>query len=200
MPEQLLSCSGSFSPLPMKKLNKYTFLLPLCALVVACGPPSMDEGTLSEADNLLKDTATASSAPIAENTDTTLQVVQALTLRALGNTEAEIRYDQDTLEVKPNALVKLTFVNEGIDMPMVHNVVFTAPGMYKKVALAGEKVGAPGNYIPESPDVIAASPIALPGQTVELEFSAPSEEGLYDFVCTYPDHWKQMNGVLLVKK
>ncbi|WP_439883055.1 plastocyanin/azurin family copper-binding protein [Pontibacter sp. MBLB2868] len=157
-------------------------------------------GQEQSGDNIIDaDTATASSAPIIENPDTTLQPIQELKLVATGNTLDEIAYKQDTLEVNAGALVKLTFVNEGVDMPMVHNVVITKPGMYKEVALAGAKVGASGNYVPESPVVIAASSIALPGQTVELEFTAPAEPGSYDFVCTYPGHWPKMHGVFIIK-
>ncbi len=171
-------------------------MLPLLLLLGNCSPSETEGET--EAANTSMDTATAASAPLVEEKDTTRQEVQELELHALGNTLEEIRYSTDTLMAEAGALVKLTFVNEGVDMPMVHNVVFTAPGKYKQVALAGARVGASGNYIPESEAVIAGSPMALPGQTVEMEFTVPTEPGLYDFVCTYPGHWKKMNGVLVV--
>lgn len=166
-------------------------------LLWSCNPPEVEGDP--EATETSKDTATAASAPILEEQDTTLQDIQHLELHALGNNIEEIRYSKDTLETKAGSLVKLKFINEGVDMPMVHNVVFTAPGKYKQVALAGARVGASGNYIPQSEAVIAASPMALPGQTVEMEFTAPTKPGLYDFVCTYPGYWKRMNGVLVVK-
>ncbi|AKD04702.1 plastocyanin/azurin family copper-binding protein [Pontibacter korlensis] len=179
----------------MNKLLLY--ILPLLVVLLGCDPPQTDGETSTAGTN--KDTATAASAPLVEDPDTTLQPVQHLELRALGNTIDEIRYSTDTLETKAGAMVKLTFINEGVDMPMVHNVVFTASGKYKQVALAGAKVGASGNYVPESDLILAATPMALPGQTVELEFTAPTEPGLYDYVCTYPGYWKRMNGVLVVK-
>ncbi|OKL41518.1 plastocyanin/azurin family copper-binding protein [Pontibacter flavimaris] len=172
-------------------------MLPLIVALWSCNTPET-EGE-SETVKTMMDTATAASAPVVEDKDTTKQEVQELELHALGNTLEEIRYSTDTLETKAGAFVKLTFVNEGIDMPMVHNVVFTVPGKYKQVALAGARVGASGNYMPESEAVIAGSPMALPGQTVEMEFTAPTKPGLYDFVCTYPGHWQKMNGVLVVK-
>jgi azurin len=158
--------------------------------------PNSDSGEGAVID---ADTAIAASAPVIENNDTTLQQIQELKLNAKGNTIDDIAFKQDTLEAKAGSLIKLTLVNEGIDMPMVHNVVITKPDKYKLVALAGAKIGAPGNYVPESAAVIAASPLALPGQTVELEFTAPIEPGSYNFVCTYPGHWKKMNGVFIVK-
>ncbi|WP_237586913.1 plastocyanin/azurin family copper-binding protein [Pontibacter russatus] len=146
------------------------------------------------------DSATASSAPVVEEApDTILQQVDDVLLRATGNILEEIAYDQDTLEVRAGAHVKLTFINEGVDMPMVHNVVFTTPDTYRQVAIAGAKIGASGNYVPNDSAVIAASPMVLPGQTVEMEFTAPAAPGVYHFVCTYPEHWQRMHGVLLVK-
>lgn len=170
-----------------------------CSLLLwNCSPAeSTDEEGAAVSDEILTDTA--ANAPLVVEQDTTLQPVQELTLHAIGNTLDEIAYKEDTLEVKPGVLVKLDLINEGVDMPMMHNVVFTTPDKYKLVALAAAEVGAPGNYVPKSPAVIAASPMALPGQTVELEFTSPTIPGAYNFVCTYPDHWHRMHGVLLVK-
>lgn len=139
------------------------------------------------------------TAIIKEQPDTLLQAIENVTLKAVGNSVEEMTFDKDTIEVKAGALVKLTLINEGTDQSMIHNVVFTQPDKYKLVALAGAKVGAPGNYVPVSEAIVASSPLALPGQTVELEFTAPLEPGTYNYVCTYPDHWQKMNGVLIVK-
>ena len=173
---------------------RYILSLLVALVVAACGSDS--EKASLEAPVELTDTA---GAAITAEKDTTLQQVTEITLKAIGNTVEEMAFDQDTLDVKANTLVKLTLINEGTEPPMIHNVVFTQPDKYKLVALAGAEAGSPGNYVPESEDVIAASPLALPGQTVELEFTAPSEPGAYNFVCTYPDHWRRMNGVLMVK-
>jgi azurin len=184
----------------MKKLIYNLCLLGTCTLLWHCSQPDPHEAdTLAASEETTQEDTAGASAPVVEEQDTTQQQVEELTLRALGNTLDEIAYSEDTLEVKAGALVKLTFINEGMDMPMVHNVVFTAPDKYKQVALAGAKIGSPGNYIPEGPSVIAATPIALPGQTVQLEFTAPTEPGEYDFVCTYPEHFQKMHGTLLVK-
>lgn len=173
-----------------------------CLLLWNCSQSTVeDEATVSEAEeSAMEDSSTASSAPVVEEQpDTTLQEVEEITLRAIGNTMDEIAFSEDTLEVKAMSLVKLTFINEGVDMPMVHNVVFTTPDKYKQVAVAGEKLGASGDYVPEIPAVIAASPLVLPGQTVEMQFTAPTKPAAYNFVCTYPDHWQRMHGILLVK-
>ena len=183
----------------MVKRIFYICLLAGFVLLWSCSQPETtpEAGSPEATGQINLDTSSAAVAE--EEQDTTLQPVQELTLRALGNTIEEIAYSEDTLFAKAGSFVKLTFINEGKDMPMVHNVVFTAFGKYKEVALAGAKIGAPGNYVPESPDVIAATPMALPGQTVVFDFKAPTQPGEYNFVCTYPDHYQRMNGILIVK-
>ncbi|WP_299821803.1 plastocyanin/azurin family copper-binding protein [uncultured Pontibacter sp.] len=177
----------------MKNIS-YILLLSCSGWLLACSPDS--EADVEQADTTLLDTA---GALVAEEADTTLHPVEEVTLKAVGNSLEEMKYDLDTLEVSAGTLVKLTFINEGSEQSMIHNVVITQPDKYKLVALAGAKIGAPGNYVPESDIVIAASPLALPGQTVEVEFNAPTTTGYYSYVCTYPGHWERMNGVLLVK-
>lgn len=131
--------------------------------------------------------------------DTTLQEVEEVTIKAVGNEEYTMLFDTDTLEVEAGSMVRLDFINEGTDPKMIYNIVFTKPGMYRQAALQGEKAGPSGNYLPDSSIMIAASPVALPGQTVRLEFKAPDKPGAYDFVSTYPGHHERMNGKLLVK-
>ncbi|MBC5773531.1 azurin [Pontibacter sp. KCTC 32443] len=160
--------------------------------LTACDGIKQETGTLEE--NLEDTTAGASKLP----GDTTLQPKVEIILRATGNTAEEMAFDQDTVQVAKDALITLSLVNEGTDLTMIHNFVLTTSGKYKEVALAGNKTGASGNYIPDSKHIIAWTPLAKPGQTVTHEFKAPTP-GTYDFVCTYPDHWKRMHGKLIVK-
>lgn len=177
----------------MKSINFIAFLL-FAGWLAAC-----NSGTDSAGLEATTDVTDTAGAKISGEQDTTLQHIQEITLKAIGDNEDDMVFDQDTLEVNASNLVKLTLINEGTEPSMIHNVVFTQPGKQKLVALAGANVGSPGNYVPESKAVISASPLALPGQTVELEFTAPADTGTYGFVCTYPGHWKKMIGILLVK-
>ncbi len=178
----------------MKNLASIFMCLCFSVGITACNSGS--ETSWGTVDAEIPDTP---SAIIEEEPDTTLQPIIEVSLKAVGNNLNEMEFDQDTIEVKTSALVKLTLINEGTDQSMIHNVVITHPDKYKLVALAGAQVGAPGNYVPESKAVVAASPLALPGQTVVMEFTAPTEPGTYRFVCTYPGHWQRMNGVMIVK-
>ncbi|MCC9137376.1 plastocyanin/azurin family copper-binding protein [Pontibacter silvestris] len=182
-------------------LKRIFYIGSLVTFLYSCGPVAESEEA-SSASNPETDTAMATNTvpQPAEEPDSTLQPVVELKLRAIGNNLEEIAYSEDSLEVAAGSLVKLEFTNEGVDQPMIHNVVVTELGKYKEVALAGEKEGAPSMYLPDdSTNVLAASPLALPGQTVTMEFDAPLTPGTYDFVCTYPEHWKRMHGNLIVK-
>ena len=48
--------------------------------------------------------------------------------------------------------------------------------------------------------VIAEIPLVRSGNTGEVTFEAPVQRGEYDFVCTFPSHFKLgMKGRLIVK-
>ncbi|WP_317173863.1 plastocyanin/azurin family copper-binding protein [Pontibacter aquaedesilientis] len=132
--------------------------------------------------------------------DTTLQKVEEISIRAIGGEDtARMAFDQDTLEVKAGSLVRLELINEGTDPKMILNIVFIRPGLYQMAAEQGSSAGASGNYLPDSAIMLAASPLALPGQTVSMEFTAPLEPGDYDFVSTYPGDHQKLRGKLIVK-
>lgn len=181
-----------------KHALKYYAAVGMVVLLSSCKPDSPEqvkERSLSDAtEQAQADTATPAGP------DSTLQSVEEITLHTVGDEENRRHFDMDTIEVKAGSLVKLTLVNQGTEQSMIHNIVFTRKGKATQVALAGEKVGAPGNYVPDDTvRVLASSPLALPGQTVSIEFEAPTEPGFFDFVCTYPEHYKHMRGVMLVK-
>ena len=54
------------------------------------------------------------------------------------------------------------------------------------------------NYVPTHPGVIYLTPVLSPGGSYTVYYKAPSESGIYPFVCTFPGHWKVMRGVIHV--
>ena len=50
----------------------------------------------------------------------------------------------------------------------------------------------------DTPDVIASLGLLFPGQKEVLSFTAPKQPGQYDYVCTFPGHWRLMKGVMTV--
>lgn len=88
---------------------------------------------------------------------------------------------------------------------MQHNLVISKPGTLKKVGAAADDLardpqGAQKNYVPEIPEVLHATKLLEPGEVVTLTFTAPTEPGDYPFVCTFPGHWRMMNGIMKVTK
>lgn len=55
------------------------------------------------------------------------------------------------------------------------------------------------HYVPDSPDVLASTPIVNPDESYEFFFAVPEAPGTYPFVCTFPGHWRMMHGVMIVE-
>jgi azurin len=53
-------------------------------------------------------------------------------------------------------------------------------------------------FVPKSPAVLAVMGLVDPGKTGTLRFTVPYKPGTYGYVCTYPGHWRMMNGKLRV--
>lgn len=117
-----------------------------------------------------------------------------ITLRAITG----LQYDLLRFGVKPNQKVTVVFKN---DDDMAHNLVFTLPNKRIEVADAAIKMGDKGqaaHYVPVSSSVLAATKIVLPNTTETIRFQAPSQEGVYPYVCTYPGHGYVMYGAMYV--
>ena len=89
---------------------------------------------------------------------------------------------------------------------MPHNLVLVKPGARPAVGLASAKMkpdeldGQGRAFIPESPDILAATKLIEPHQKTALKLTAPTQEGAYDYFCTYPGHYLIMWGQLIVTR
>jgi azurin len=88
---------------------------------------------------------------------------------------------------------------------MQHNLVVIKPGTTEAVgaladAMARTPDAAERNYIPPTPDVIANTKLVDPQQTATLEFVAPRQVGDYPYICTFPGHWRIMQGTMKVAR
>ena len=126
------------------------------------------------------------------------QKIEEFTVRALGNTMAEMKFDIPNITAKEGSKVKITLINESIDPAMIHNIVFIKYGTRKEIAMEAIQSGMSSKYIPNNSNVIAGSDLANPGETIILEFDAP-KKGNYEFLCTYPGHSEMMRGYFFVK-
>lgn len=108
-----------------------------------------------------------------------------------------LEFDVTKLTMKEGERVKLVLVNKATLDVMPHNWVLIRPGTADKVGAAGQE-RADSDYVVPSPDVLAYTPVAKHGQTVEVTFTAPAA-GKYEYICTVMGHWITMKGELVVE-
>ncbi|QUE51649.1 dehydrogenase [Luteolibacter ambystomatis] len=116
----------------------------------------------------------------------------------------QLRFDVTKLVLEAGKPVSLTLENPDA---MPHNIVFVKPGTYKEVAESVQaqppgKLDSQGRaYVPDKdPRILAATKLIEAGKKETIQFTAPAEEGTYEFVCTFPGHWAVMHGQLIVTK
>jgi azurin len=115
----------------------------------------------------------------------------------------QMRYDTPRLVVTAGEPFEIRF--ENVDF-MPHNLVIVKPGMREKIGLASGKMkpddldGDGRAFIPGSPDILAATKLIEPHEKTALKLTAPTEEGTYEYFCTYPGHYLIMWGQLIVTR
>ncbi len=115
----------------------------------------------------------------------------------------EMRYDTPRLVVQSGKPFEIIFDNPDV---MPHNLVVVQPGARERVGteamkLPPEHVDRSGRaWVPESREIIAATKLLENGQSETLRLRPIREEGVYEYVCTFPGHWVVMWGQLIVTK
>lgn len=133
----------------------------------------------------------------AEGTDLS-DAAESITIQPAGD---EMRYAVETVTVAAGAEVTLVMENTATAPAMIHNIVVLTTNSDEDANRVGMAAIAAmeTDYIPEDDAILAYTPMANPGETVEVTFTAPSEPGNYRFICTYPGHFGTMQGVLIVE-
>ena len=113
-----------------------------------------------------------------------------------------MKYDQTLLTAKAGTVLRIDFRNPDF---MQHNLLVLKPGTMNKVGDAADKLaqdpnGSKMQYVPKMPEVLAFTPLVNPQSSYVLTFRIPDQPGDYPFVCTFPGHWRIMNGILRVTK
>ena len=126
-----------------------------------------------------------------------LDGARPVTIEAASN----LAYKTPELRAKPGEKLALTFVNPDA---VPHNWVLAKPGTLAAVGtladtLIAEPEAVARHYVPATDDVIAYADITEPGRRQTIYFTVPDTPGRYPFLCTYPGHWKLMNGLLIVE-
>lgn len=166
----------------------------LASFIVACSGGEAESKSESPAKEMKEEKVEKVEEVVKDETPQTVQI----TLAATGETMAEMAYSPKKINVAPGTIVELTLENQATMAGMIHNAVFINAGSQEEVSMEGMTAGPDAAYVPDNANVIAATPIANPGETVTLTFTAPSVPGTYQFICTYPGH-TAMKGLFIVK-
>ncbi|MDX1953043.1 MAG: c-type cytochrome [Verrucomicrobiota bacterium] len=125
--------------------------------------------------------------------------VQVIVIRTL---HEQMLYDKNLIVVEAGKPVEIILENTDI---MQHNLVLVKPGALEEIGSLAERMPAEPDakgrlYVPDSPLVVAATRMLNHQEQAKLSFTAPAEVGDYPYVCTYPGHWRRMNGIMAVVK
>lgn len=120
----------------------------------------------------------------------------------LGVIKDVMKYDQQLITVKAGTTIELVFKNTDF---MQHNFLLIKPGTTDKVGAAADKLaqdprGAEMQYVPKMPEVLLATPLVNPGNKYAVVFKIPGTPGDYPYICTFPGHWRIMNGIMRIEK
>ena len=124
----------------------------------------------------------------------------AMTDMELTHINLEIKIRSNSFGHKNISTVKINLVN--VDY-MQHNLLILKPGSKDKVGAAADKLaaepnGAELNYIPKVPEVLFSTPLVNPQKTYSMTIKIPETVGEYPYICSFPGHWRIMNGVMKV--
>jgi len=111
-----------------------------------------------------------------------------------------LSYVTRSIQVRSGEPLALTLSNPDV---VPHNWALVKPGALERVGeLANRLISDPDaavrHYIPTSTDVLAYTDVVGPHDQFTIYFRAPEQPGRYPYLCTFPGHWKVMNGEMLV--
>ncbi|MEM9830122.1 MAG: plastocyanin/azurin family copper-binding protein [Bacteroidota bacterium] len=112
-------------------------------------------------------------------------------------TEPGLKYDLSSFTVAEGDKVQITFNNND---DMLHNLVVTEPNAADQVGEEAMNLGLAGTdrgYVPIMDEVLFHTCILQPQTSESIYFVAPPA-GEYEFVCTFPGHYKVMRGKMVI--
>ena len=116
----------------------------------------------------------------------------------------DMKFNLTQIAAKPGETIHVVLKNVGTipKIAMAHNfVVLTLaadPAEFNKASANARDT----DYVPQDKkaQIVAATKLAGPTETVEVTFKAPAKAGSYPYMCTFPGHYAAgMKGQLVVK-
>jgi azurin len=116
----------------------------------------------------------------------------------------DMKYSVTSIPAKPGETLLIKLVSKGTlpKVAMAHNfVLLKLTAKVLDFANAAAMARASDFVPPDMKDqVLAASTLAGPGETVEVTFKVPTAPGTYNYLCTFPGHFAAgMRGTIVVK-
>lgn len=113
----------------------------------------------------------------------------------------KMNYSIKQFSVKSGSRVEIHFSNKDV---IRHNLLIVEQGSLELVGRMADQMatspeGVKKEWVPEIPEVLFHTPLVSIGDTYILKFTAPGKKGKYPFVCTFPTHWRMMNGDMIVE-
>jgi glucose/arabinose dehydrogenase/uncharacterized cupredoxin-like copper-binding protein len=112
-----------------------------------------------------------------------------------------LRFSPPRFEAKPGELLAIELENAD-PSHQPHNFLLVEPGQVQEVVKVAMEMGADGpnsGFVPQHPAVLLSSGKTVdPEGKLKLEFTVPTEPGVYGYVCTVPGHGMLMYGALYV--
>lgn len=118
----------------------------------------------------------------------------------LNTVNQEMAFDRKTLHATAGQTVEIVLNNKD---QMSHNLVVVQPGSLETFgAMVDGFLKSPDaermGYVPKSRYVLGATEMLAPGATGSVILKLPDTPGIYPYVCTFPGHWRMMQGVIVV--
>jgi azurin len=115
----------------------------------------------------------------------------------------DMKFNVTEIRAKAGEEIRIRLVSKGSipKIAMAHNVVVLKAGTDVAKFIAAGAADRATDFISPSMNamVVAKTPFAGPGETVQVVFKAPAKPGRYPFVCTFSGHFQAgMKGVLIV--
>lgn len=112
-----------------------------------------------------------------------------------------MKFDKELIEVKAGSTIQIRLNNPDF---MQHNLLVLKPNTMEKVGKAADQLAAAPegekmHYVPDMPEVIAATPLVDPEGSYTLTVKVPAQPGDYPYICSFPGHWRIMKGMMKVK-
>ena len=185
-------------------MKKISLLIPvlISMLYVSCADEKKEEDKITIGDNNSLETVETKSTTSVDTLTSQMDTIQdqegVVEVQLTGNDQ--MKFNQKEIKVKAGQKVKLTLQHVGQldENAMGHNFVLLKKGTDLAEFAQQAATAKANDYIPvNSAKVIAHTEMIGGGEETTIVFEAPAA-GTYDFICSFPGHYIQMQGKFIV--